>query len=99
VIEHESMLVKPTALGKVRGLYGIEVREHGAVTVVELRGELDLFTLSDLRDTLSRVLVSMRPTLLDLSGITFLDLASARELAVRCRLYLPQPPHPARSVT
>jgi len=67
-------------------LYGIEVREYGAVTMVELRGELDLFTLVDLRETLNRVLASMRPTLLDLSGITFLDLQSARELAIRCQL-------------
>jgi anti-anti-sigma factor len=68
-------------------LYGIEVREYGAITLVELRGELDLFTLFDLRKTLNRLLVSMRPTLLDLSGVTFLDLESARELAVRCQLY------------
>ena len=68
-------------------MYGIEVREYGASTLVELRGELDLFTLVDLRKTLNRLLVSMRPTLLDLSGVTFLDLESARELAVRCQLY------------
>ena len=68
-------------------MYGIEVREYGAVTMVELRGELDLFTLGDLRETLNRVLGSMKPTLLDLSGITFLDLHSARELAVRSQLF------------
>jgi anti-anti-sigma regulatory factor len=68
-------------------LYGIEVREYVAVTMVELRGELDLFSLDDLRKTLNRVLDSMKPTLVDLSGITFLDLESARELAVRSQLY------------
>jgi anti-anti-sigma factor len=68
-------------------LYGIEVQEYGTVTMVELRGELDLFTLGDLRETLNRVLGSMKPTLVDLSGITFLDLESARELAVRSQLY------------
>jgi anti-anti-sigma factor len=68
-------------------LYGIEVREFVAVTMVELRGELDLFSLDDLRKTLNRVLDSVKPTLVDLSGITFLDLESARELAVRSQLY------------
>ncbi len=64
-------------------MYGIEVREHGGVTLVELRGELDLFTLADLRSTLNDLLNLNGPTLMDLSGITFLDLISARELAVR----------------
>jgi anti-anti-sigma factor len=68
-------------------LYGIEVREYVAVTMVELRGELDLFSLDDLRKTLNRGLDSVKPTLVDLSGITFLDLESARELAVRSQLY------------
>jgi anti-anti-sigma factor len=68
-------------------LYGIEVREYGPITMVELWGELDLFSLEDLRRTLNRVLDSVKPTLVDLSGITFLDLESARELAVRSQLY------------
>ncbi len=71
-------------------MYGIEVREYDAVTMVEVRGELDLFTLGDLKETLNRIMASMRPTLLDLSGITFLDLASTRELALRCQLYANQ---------
>jgi anti-anti-sigma factor len=81
------MPVNPPALWEGEGLYGIEVRECGAVTMVELWGELDLFTLGDLRETLNRVLGSMKPTLVDLSGITFLDLQSARELALRSQLY------------
>ena len=68
-------------------MYGIEVREYDVVTMVEVRGELDLFTLGDLKKTLNRVMGSMRPALLDLSGITFLDIESARELALRCQLY------------
>jgi anti-anti-sigma factor len=68
-------------------LYGIEVREYVAVTLVELRGELDLFSLSDLRETLNRVLGLSRPALVDLSGITFLDLHSARELVLRYQLH------------
>jgi anti-anti-sigma regulatory factor len=68
-------------------LYGIEVRESGAGMTVVLRGEWDLFSLSDLRKTLNSVLDLCRPTLVDLSGITFLDLESARELAVRAQLY------------
>ncbi len=73
--------------GEGETLYGIEVRESGAGVLVELGGELDLFSLSDLRRTLNGVLGLRRPTLVDLSGITFLDLASARELAIRAQLY------------
>ncbi len=68
-------------------MYGIEVRESGTGMTVELWGELDLFSLGDLRKTLNGVLTLRRPTLVDLSGITFLDLESARELAVRAQLY------------
>ena len=68
-------------------LYGIEVRESGAGMLVELWGEFDLFSLSDLRGMLNGVLDLRRTTLVDLSGITFLDLVSARELAVRSQLY------------
>ena len=67
-------------------MYGIEVRESGAGTTVELRGEWDLSSLGDLRETLSSVLDLGRSTVVDLSGITFLDLHSARELAVRSQL-------------
>ncbi len=68
-------------------MYGIEVRESGAGVSVALWGEWDLSSLSDLRKTLNGVLGLRRPTLVDLSGITFLDLDSARELAVRAQLY------------
>jgi hypothetical protein len=40
-----------------------------------------------LQGTLNGVLGLRRPTIVDLSGITFLDLKSARELAVRSQLY------------
>ena len=68
-------------------MYGLEVHEHGTVTMVRMWGELDLFTLDVLRETLGRVLDLGRPTLVDLSGITFLDLASARELAASFQLH------------
>ena len=68
-------------------MYGIEVRQSGASTAVELWGEWDLFSLDDLRTTLNSVLSLRRETILDLSGITFLDLLSARELAIRAQLY------------
>ncbi len=68
-------------------MYGIEVREHGAVTMVELWGELDLFSLGELRENLNRALGPGKSALVDLSGITFLDLQCARELAVRSQLY------------
>ena len=71
-------------------MYGIEVRESGAGMLVELWGEFDLFSLSDLRKKLNALLDLHRTILVDLSGITFLDLVSARELAVRAQLYAHQ---------
>jgi anti-anti-sigma regulatory factor len=68
-------------------LYGIEVRESGAGVLVELWGEFDLFSLQSLRETLNGVLDLRGPVFVDLSGISFLDLESARELAVRAQLY------------
>jgi hypothetical protein len=77
----------PGTQGKVENLYGIKVRESGAEVWVELWGEFDLFSLDDLRRTLNGVLDPRKKTLVNLFGITFLDLASARELAVRAQVY------------
>ena len=68
-------------------MYGIELRESSAETVVGLWGEFDAFSLDDLRGALSEVPAGRGPTLVDLSGVTFMDLQSARELAVRSLLY------------
>jgi hypothetical protein len=63
------------------------VRESGVGVSVELWGEFDFFSLGELCRTLNGVLGLRKKTLVNLSGITFLDLASARELAVRAQLY------------
>jgi anti-anti-sigma regulatory factor len=68
-------------------LYGIELRESDTGMVVELWGEFDAFSLQDLREALSEVSTPRGSTLVDLSGVTFLDLQSAREFAVRSMLY------------
>jgi hypothetical protein len=68
-------------------LYGIEVRESGVGLVVELWGEFDIFCIGELKRMLCDVSSRGRPILMDLSGIAFLDLQSARELAVRSLLY------------
>ena len=68
-------------------MYGIEVRESGVELVVELWGEFDIFSIAELKRMLCDVSARRRPTLVDLSGIAFLDLQSARELAVRSLLY------------
>ena len=73
-------------MGRWKNLYGIEIRESGAVILVELWGEFDLASLADLRRTLNGVLNLRRKILVNISGITFLDLTSARELAVRAQL-------------
>lgn len=68
-------------------LYAIEVRERGAATLVTVRGELDLFSLSELQRTLDAVASLWGGAVVDLAGVTFLDLLSARELAVHAHLY------------
>ncbi len=72
-------------------MFGIEVRERGERDVlIELRGEFDQQNLEDLRETLSNVVVLRRPTLVDLSGVTFLDVGTTRELAIQSQLYAHQ---------
>jgi anti-anti-sigma factor len=69
-------------------MHVIEVREWGEGGVlVELRGEFDGHNLEDLRQILDAVVALRRPTMVDLSGVTFLDVAVTRELTVRSRLY------------
>lgn len=69
-------------------MYDIEVRSsNGGGMTVELRGELDLISVTELRTTLDNVASLRRPTTVDLSGVTFLDLQSTRELAIRSQLY------------
>ncbi|MGH3148317.1 MAG: STAS domain-containing protein [Rubrobacter sp.] len=68
-------------------MYVIELRRSGTGVEVELRGEFDAFSLADLRGALAEVSRLRSPTLVDLSGVSFLDLQSARELAVCSLLY------------
>ncbi len=69
-------------------MHVIEVREWGEGGVlVELRGEFDGHNLEDLRRILDSVLTLRRPTIVDLSGVTFLDVGATRELTIRSRLY------------
>jgi len=75
------------------------VRGHGGVTVVEVRGELDLYTAPGLRCVLLRT--RAREVVLDLSAVTFLDTAAlgvlvgchewAARRGGRLRLVCPQP--------
>jgi anti-anti-sigma regulatory factor len=64
-------------------LHGIEAVDHGAGVTVGMRGEFDAYSLPDLRETLDHVCTLGKPVVVDLSGVTFLDLQSARELVVR----------------
>ncbi len=69
-------------------MHVIEVREWGEGGVlVELRGEFDGHNLEDLRRILDSVLALRHPTMVDLSGVSFLDLGATRELTIRSRLY------------
>ena len=51
------------------------------------QGGLDQYDLEDLRETFSGVVELGRPTLVDLSRISFLDVGCARELALISQLY------------
>lgn len=64
-------------------MYGIGVEESGTGITVEMKGEFDAYALPALRETLDDAFSSGRPAVVDLSGVTFLDLQSARELVVR----------------
>ena len=68
-------------------MHGIEVMETGEGMLIELSGELDLCSLTELRKTLGGVASLGMPTVVDLSAVTFLDLISARELAVRAEIH------------
>jgi anti-anti-sigma regulatory factor len=69
-------------------MHVIEVREWGEGGVlVELRGEFDGHNLEDLRQILDSVVALRRPTRVDLSGVTFLDVGATRELTIRSRIY------------
>jgi anti-anti-sigma regulatory factor len=50
--------------------------------LLELRGDLDIFSLPELGAALERVASLRHPALVDLSGVTFLDARSVRELAM-----------------
>ena len=64
-------------------LHGIEAVDHGAGATVGMRGEFDAYSLPDLREALDLACSFGKPVVVDLSGVTFLDLQSARELVVR----------------
>jgi anti-anti-sigma regulatory factor len=55
--------------------------------LIELWGEFDVFCLDELKRALTDVSPRRGAVMVDLSGISFLDLQSARELAVRSLLY------------
>jgi len=59
--------------------------------LVELSGEFDLHDLQNLSDALGDAVSSGRAAVVvDLSGVTFLDVGTARELAVRSQLHAHQ---------
>ena len=54
--------------------------------IVKLSGELDVRYRRTLEDTLRDCLISGRPTLVDLSEVTFMDSRCLRELAIHYQL-------------
>ena len=61
-------------------------RSEDRPVLVSLSGEFDVRYHRVLEDTLSDCLASGRPTLVDLSGVTFMDSRCARELAIHYQL-------------
>ena len=51
----------------------VETSEHGATTLLVLRGELDIATSPQLRDELVRVIGDGRRIVVDLEGLGFID--------------------------
>ena len=72
-------------------MHGIQAVDYGAGVSVGMRDEFDAYSLPDLRETLDRVCAFGKPVVVDLSGVTFLDLQSARELVVRSLIQAHQP--------
>ena len=69
-------------------MVGIEVRKQGEEGVlVELRGEFDRHNLENVQETLNDVAALRESTLVDLSGMTFLDVGISREQVIRSLLY------------
>ena len=67
---------------------GISVREQGKSSVlVELSGEFDLHDLGNLCDALGGAAPGRPAAVVDLSRVTFLDIGTTRELAVRSQLH------------
>lgn len=64
-------------------MHGIDVSGLGSGLLVELCGEFDVFCMEELKGALDEASSCRGPVLVDLSGITFIDLCSARELALR----------------
>ncbi len=64
-------------------MHGIQAEDFGAGVTVGMRGEFDAYSLPDLRETLDHVCAFGKAVVVDLSGVTFLDLQSTRELVVR----------------
>jgi anti-anti-sigma factor len=75
-------------VGELYVMHTIEVRdwEEGSV-LVELGGEFDWHNLEHLREILDDVSTMRRPTMVDLSEVTFLDVDATCELTIRSRLY------------
>lgn len=64
-------------------MYGIRVEDAGTEVRVGMHGEFDACCLTNLRRSLDDASASGRPVVVDLSGVTFLDLQSTRDLIVR----------------
>ena len=66
----------------------IEITEPTHLGIsIELSGELDIRDLEHLQSSLDDALTSGLATCVHLSGVSFLDIRCARELAIRARLH------------
>ena len=68
----------------------VDSAEHGAGTVLTVRGELDIATVAVLRDAADKALAATPPmVLLDLSDLSFIDSTGCRELVRTCKAGAP----------
>jgi anti-anti-sigma factor len=74
---------EPGAFPTADDLLSVDVVQHGRTALVALRGELDLLTISKVAEVVEAIDPSpdgVRHMVLDLRGLTFMDVRGLREL-------------------
>ncbi|WP_445152130.1 STAS domain-containing protein [Baekduia sp. Peel2402] len=82
-MERPIMGNRPNPPREPPGALGVEVLEHRRTALVALRGELDLVTISQVAEVIGQLDPrddGLRHVVLDLRGLSFIDVSGLREL-------------------